>query len=791
MEEKQTIEGSLFRSAWDTETIVPLSLELYISRVKSEEHVGVIKRLRQLYAAGRKAKADACKKQLPLFVAGAVMKGGRRLEHLVAYTGCITIDLDQTAKPPTEVLRLAALLTYVKAGHTSPTGTGCKLFVLVDSPLERHAEAFELVRRRVEADLDGMEVDLSGKDPNRGCFMSHDPGAFYKDVAEVLYLPAPVAVSNRRPLPGSQPPGHACALVNYIDKYEAGNPFQQGTRHTFVVGLAGALNNAGFDEADATAECVRRYALPDFTATEISGTVHDIYARYHSSHGCNPFRPKQEDAPPVCVKRLKKSGGTSGNDTLPDDADKVSDNQYFDPTLPCFDKAIYTSLPAILLDILDKADGDTERDVMLLAALSLLSSAMPGVSGSLAGSEYYACLYGVVLGPSGSGKGCVASMHQLIAPWQQYIYDNSYQYVKAYKKEALEYDLQLQSYKRMKPEQRKQHPLTVDPPLEVKQKSLNVFGYVTLARFIEQLRDNDIYTSCLFETEMEAIIRTFSQDFGAYGYVLNEAAHHERIGNDSKQNGAFVVPRARLSMFLTGTDGMFRELVPSTENGLFSRLLIYKLTNGNPYRPLTSDDDTPAAAHFFDKLGQRVLDIGVHLDSSPTWIFFTDAQRKRLDRFFAREYDNLRAFGNEDLTSVVFRYRLAVFRIAMILTSLRKGEARSMEAKMQISNADFEVALSIVRTCLRHAFVVSTGLKRPEEQVRYKFPYYQQQLFADMPDAFKCADMMEQASVRHVSRSSVTRMLTKCEKIGLLISLGAGLYRKTDKGKAVVTPEVL
>lgn len=41
--------------------------------------------------------------------------------------------------------------------------------------------------------------------------------------------------------------------------------------------------------------------------------------------------------------------------------------------------------------------------------------------------------------------------------------------------------------------------------------------------------------------------------------------------------------------------------------------------------------------------------------------------------FSEREYYNVRSFGNEDMESTVLRYRLAIFRIGMQLTALRKA----------------------------------------------------------------------------------------------------------------------
>ena len=186
LKQKQTVECTLYISAFDTQSLMLTTLERYISDVKSGKHKKTVEKVRTYLAASENEKAEAVKKRLPLFVSGGVMAGGRRLEHMVRYTGCIGIDLDDVPLPPEQVLSMARQLGYVKAGHISPSHTGNKLFVLVDSDKEHHLQAFEQVRAMIEKDLSGVTVDISGKDANRGCFASYDPDAFYKEVAEVV-----------------------------------------------------------------------------------------------------------------------------------------------------------------------------------------------------------------------------------------------------------------------------------------------------------------------------------------------------------------------------------------------------------------------------------------------------------------------------------------------------------------------------------------------------------------------------------------------------------------------------
>ena len=66
----------------------------------------------------------------------------------------------------------------------------------------------------------------------------------------------------------------------------------------------------------------------------------------------------------------------------------------------------------------------------------------------------------------------------------------------------------------------------------------------------------------------------------------------------------------------------------------------------------------------------------------------------------------------------------------------------------------------------------------------------QRDLFAAMPDKFKTAEILAEASVRGISRASVFRMLKKAQDYKLLISLGGGYYQKTESGKNVASSEM-
>ena len=302
------------------------------------------------------------------------------------------------------------------------------------------------------------------------------------------------------------------------------------------------MNNAGFSLYDAVSECVRRYGSADFPAAEVETTVNDIYRRYSASHGSCAFRPDGTSSVPKSAKSAKSA--TPFPKMAQKDAEygECDDIELDNTLLPCFDENIYDHLPPLLTDILKCAYSRTDRDILLISSLTLLSSVSPGVKGSLGEHDYTPAFYSIITGGSGSGKGRIAALQRMLEPWQQYIYDNSRHQVEEYEELQEAYD-NYKMHKRQK--QTSKQPLGPAPskPKVVKQRNLALTGNVTQARLVELLEANYPYTSCMVDTEMETVLSMFSQDFGKYNDVLNKSYHHEPVGSSTKSSGSFMVKR--------------------------------------------------------------------------------------------------------------------------------------------------------------------------------------------------------------------------------------------------------
>lgn len=187
-----------------------------VGEVTDEEVVNIIRHdeklahmtldIRQHLTANDIATADFIKGELPSVTFSARFIGGRRYDKLIEYNGEIPIDLDK--KTPEELARISAAVTrspFTHISFTSPKGNGYKLTVqtslpdgtLPQSPEEvrnYHAHAYDQVAALYE-ELCQTDIDESGKDMTRICYLPHDENAYLN--------PAP-AVSDCRPQPSAQ-----------------------------------------------------------------------------------------------------------------------------------------------------------------------------------------------------------------------------------------------------------------------------------------------------------------------------------------------------------------------------------------------------------------------------------------------------------------------------------------------------------------------------------------------------------------------------------------------------------
>ncbi len=168
---------SLFRNFNQVEE--NLEISVILEQIHSGKYKARVQALRELLRQGKSEEYDSAKRSLPAFTPSGLFDGGRKLEFLKEYSGLIILDLDDLQQEQLIVARQKIQeCTYTFACFISPSGQGLKVLVKVFSRPVLHKRTFNQVKSFYE-DLLKLEVDPSGKDITRLCFVSWD---------EVLYL---------------------------------------------------------------------------------------------------------------------------------------------------------------------------------------------------------------------------------------------------------------------------------------------------------------------------------------------------------------------------------------------------------------------------------------------------------------------------------------------------------------------------------------------------------------------------------------------------------------------------
>ena len=266
-----------------------------VGEVTDEEVVNIIRYdeklahmtldIRQHLTANDIATADFIKGELPSVTFSARFTGGRRYDKLTGYNGEIVIDLDK--KTPEELARISAVVTgspFTHISFTSPKGNGYKLTVqtsLPDGTLPQsseevrnyHAHAYDQVAALYE-ELCQTDIDESGKDMTRICYLPHDENVYLNPAPQLLIvdLNRPLREKKKK-TPGRKkaavtaestasrlkPSDHICytqsesrsllSLLLYYHDHK--NKYEEGNRNNYLFRLVCTYNAYGIPKGEA------------------------------------------------------------------------------------------------------------------------------------------------------------------------------------------------------------------------------------------------------------------------------------------------------------------------------------------------------------------------------------------------------------------------------------------------------------------------------------------------------------------------------------------------------------
>ena len=171
-----------------------------IKNIKRGKYSNEVNQLRRFLKNGEKDKYDIYKKRLPGVTFCANFNGNRKKELLKTYHNLIVLDIDKLDND--ELARTKKMLNNDKHVFTfwlSPSEKGVKGLIFLDFKFEidkygkdtAHKWAFEQVTDYFMSQH-SIELDISGSDTTRLCFLSYDPELIFKTEIK----PFPVNESN-------------------------------------------------------------------------------------------------------------------------------------------------------------------------------------------------------------------------------------------------------------------------------------------------------------------------------------------------------------------------------------------------------------------------------------------------------------------------------------------------------------------------------------------------------------------------------------------------------------------
>ena len=752
---------SLFKNF--TKEISSKTLSEVVEEIRGDRYRESVLKIRERVKSGDEETVSRLKKGMVAFTVSGLFEGGRKMSFLKTYNPFVILDIDKLDLEMLPDLTLKAkAIPFTKVLFVSPSGRGLKIVVEVNTDREKHGVAYRQVMNFYKENLK-VEIDQSGKDITRLCFMSHDPEAYYNEGSAVFNIlnqnnyPAADAIQNDNQgmdqIPGRAPDlsiEEANLSGNYQDAFgvcvmqtNAKLEFKKGNRNNYIYQLGVNCIHAGIPLEVAVNESKKVF---DLNKTEIERTIKSAYT----------WKP----APPP-------------DSSIKDTVEITREIQ--DELPPGIPPEIYNKLPPLLSRGCEVLIDRISRDVFLSGALGVLSGCLPGVKGKYDRKFYSSHLFVFVIAAAGSGKGVLSFAEDLARPYDDELIESSKKELKEYKKAMIVFNRDIAMFKKGKLEE---PPTEPDKPAN---KCLLIPANTSAAKFIDHLNKNE-GTGILFESEADSLGNSLKQEWGGYSDLMRKGFQHETISYSRKSNEeTTIVKRPKLSIVISGTPSQVTALIPTSENGLFSRFMFYAFEADPEWRdvsPNEEEEEEEDIEMVYEELSKEVIEMIRFYQKNPVVFKLQRSQWNILNGYFSiKSKKMLRDFGHKAI-GIVRRMGLICFRIAMVLTAIRKFEERHPGEVMICEDDDFESAMSLTKMYFEHGFFIYDRLPTSTNN-KLKMKNENKQLFYDnLPNRFQRKEAIVIARKIPVPKRSADRYLEKLLKANFLGKLPNGIYYK-------------
>lgn len=415
--------------------------------------------------------------------------------------------------------------------------------------------------------------------------------------------------------------------------------------------------------------------------------------------------------------------------------------------------------PWPLAEIIAHGETDAQRDVLLLGGLTVIGAGMgPYVRCAYGGRLVSPCLQTFVVAPPASGKGVLSLTRLMVEPIHDAIRREVQEQMKQYRHDKAAYDALGKDRARQ------------EPPQMPADRMFIISGNNTGTGILQNIIDSD-GTGIICESEADTVTTAIGTDYGHWSDTLRKAFDHDRLSYNRRTDREYrEVKKTYLSVLLSGTPAQVKPLIPSAENGLFSRQLFYYMPAIREWRNQFDRDDTDLEAVFTD-MGRRWKKRLDALKQSGMYdLKLNDAQRRAFNEKFTTLFERSGFVNGNEMSSSIARLAINVCRMMSIVAVLRtfddprlKTPARDTAPDnlkdgiisrwdVSVSPADFDAVMALVEPLYRHATHILSFL--PSTEVRRRTNADRDALFASLSSDFTRHDLMQAADKMGINRQT-------------------------------------
>ena len=408
-------------------------------------------------------------------------------------------------------------------------------------------------------------------------------------------------------------------------------------------------------------------------------------------------------------------------------------------TIPNFAFEVKDKLPQILQSVVNHSASSAEADMMLMGAITTLSASLPNVYGIYDQNRVFPNLYLFVNAKASAGKGRLNMCKGLIKPIIQ-------------------------------------EQLAVADA-----QSLILPANSSATAIYKQLALNNGH-GLIFETEADTLNIAMRNSFGNFSDGLRKAFHHEPISYlRRKENERIEIREPHLSVVLSGTPKQCHKLIPSAENGLFSRFAILHLESNNAWSDVFSskyESNTMA----YSLLANRIYELYKRLRclEQPIEFKFTNKQKTLFNQYFNGIQESL--INDDNFTASIRRMGVITYRIAMILNALNLENCKYLPATITCTNKTFDAALTIAKLLLQHAMQFYSSLPEGAEASKQHSLKEKQKadLLQMMPNEFSRKELVNIGKTLNISIRTTDTYLREFIASQRVENIAYGSFRKVE-----------